>query len=195
VVQVEPPVAGLAVVVPDETSDALTYRPRVTVIVENQDSFLGQDVANCADGLLAQPVLRIPEETERGHELDRLDRRGITGQIPQEERGSRALESGLRQHLFGNVHAIRLNGERRHDLGDATSPASEVQIPRNPPRKESGDRLKQKGPFPDSEEGVERVTRERYIVVGTPVQMGASIIRACSAVLDRYHDAPSGVYG
>src|SRR5256884_5974308 len=105
----------------------------------------------------------------------------------------------------GRARAVFFSSSRRHTRFDChwssdvcssdLSPASEVQIPRNPPRKESGDRLKQKGPFPDSEEGVERVTRERYIVVGTPVQMGASIIRACSAVLDRYHDAPSGVYG
>src|SRR2546429_5979477 len=106
-----------------------------------------------------------------------------------------SYHANLAQSHISHCFFFFFSSSRRHTRFDChwssdvcssdLSPASEVQIPRNPPRKESGDRLKQKGPFPDSEEGVERVTRERYIVVGTPVQMGASIIRACSAVLDR----------
>src|SRR5438034_7143067 len=71
VVQVESPVAGIVGPVPHETSDALPHRPRIPVIIENQDTALGQDIVNCLNSILAQLVLRVPEKPERGHQLNR----------------------------------------------------------------------------------------------------------------------------
>src|SRR5947207_13002921 len=87
VVQVESPVAGIVGPIPHETSDTLPHRPRIPVIVENQDTALGQDGVYCRDGVSTQLVLRVPEEPERGHQLNRLDAGGLVGQVTQQKRG------------------------------------------------------------------------------------------------------------
>src|SRR2546426_12103809 len=76
VVQIELPVAIVAAV-RHETADALPHRPRIPVIVENENTAFGQNVVHRPDGVLPKLVLRVPEEPKRGHQLNRLDAGGV----------------------------------------------------------------------------------------------------------------------
>src|SRR5207248_8186511 len=129
--------------------------------------------------------LSIPEESERRDQLDRCDASRLTGEIPKQESGGRALGSCLRQHVLGNVHAIRLRGERRYNLGDATGSAGEVEVARYPVGEQSAHCLTEQHALARRDESVERVTGEPFVVVGTSVQMGVPIVRTVSARVDR----------